>query len=172
MTQARVNATFDALLQRLQIYAADRGELSHMYEATIIPVVLVDAGGVTLQATSTPFPLGTPASAGELTAPAAATRLADTGALAAGQWNVFLMAGCQDTSNLRLKKRNSGDTADVWAQRLYARGGGTATRDETFDIIGPLRITLANNERLVVETVGGSTAGAIYNANIWTQGPF
>lgn len=160
-----------ALLQRLGVYGEDTG-VPWWLENIILPVAIVDAGQVTLQATAVPFPLGVPASAGELTTPGALTRLADTGQLAAGAWNVYVIAGVQDTSNVRFKRRNATDTADIWAQRLYAGGGGTATRDETFAILGPLRVSVVNNERLVVETVIAATAGGIYNANIWTQGPF
>ncbi len=167
----RVNTTLDALLQRLGIYASDRGELAHTYVPTIIPVALVDAGAVTLQATATPFPLGTPASAGELTAPVAGTRLADTLALAAGQWNVLFWYNAGEGSTFRVRKRNAGDTADVWSQRVNggANPGATALQPPP---VGPLRITFANNERLVIENVNAGGVGIVYQANIWTQGPF
>jgi hypothetical protein len=163
-----------ALLQRLGVYGEDSG-MPWWFSDVILPVAIVDAGQVTLQATAIPFPLGTPASAGELTAPAATTRLADTGALAAGQWNFFFTlgkAGSADGASYSLQRRNAADAANIWSQRMVLRNDAATGTGLVFVKIGPIRVILANNERIVVVVNDAAAVGSIHNANIWTQGPF
>jgi hypothetical protein len=163
------SASFRALLDRLLMKEAV-GE-PFMLQNLIVPVALVDPP--TLSATVVPTVLGTPATAGELVAPVAGTRLADTGALAAGDWNVFFMlyAEVTDLGGFRLRRRNAADAADVWAQRIaldaFQSAAGSGLR-----IFQPLRVTLAINERLVIEIVPAGTAARTYQASIWTTGPF
>jgi hypothetical protein len=62
--------------------------------------------------------------------------------------------------NARLKRRNAADGADIWSQRIQ---GGLPLF---------LRFNLLVNERIVVETVLAGSAGYIYQASIFVQGPF
>jgi hypothetical protein len=131
----------------------------------IVPVALVDPP--TLTATLSAMVVDTPATAGELTAPAINTRLADTGALVAGQYNVLLILSSTENNNraYRWRRRNAADAADIWSQQLELVAGM-----DTFDI-GPLRLVINANERLVVENTVAIAAGQIVQASIWTQGP-
>jgi hypothetical protein len=140
-----------------------------MLQNLIVPVALVDPPSIT--AITATMVLDIPTTAGELVAPAAGTRLADTGQLVGGKWDIFMLVECEDTSNLRLRRRNAVDAADIWAQKLNAVGGNIAVRDITFLALGPLRFNFLTNERLVIEAINAGTAGASYQANIWTSGP-
>ncbi len=151
------------LLDRLGV----KGPVQHTYDDTVFPVALIDAGQVTLTATTAPQPLGTPATAGELVAPLANTRLADTGPLAGGAWNITIALNANDPNNFRLRRRNAADAADIWSQRLSI----STAAGITFIFLS-FRITLVSNERLVLENISAAVAGTIYQASIWTQGPF
>lgn len=140
------------------------GDVRHFYDPIILPVVIVDSE-VSLTSITTPQTLGIPSSAGEVSGPAANTRLANTGAQAAGAYNVTLMYAAGEGNYMRLRRRNAADAADVWSQRSYVQGGYQP-------IIQVLRVTLAANEFLVIENVNGGTAGVVYQASIWLQGPF
>lgn len=125
------------------------------------PVAVVDGSiqAIGLQTLDLPF------TAGEITTPGAAVRLADTGPLAAGQYNMavfFAIVAVVDANeqNARLKRRNAADGADIWSQRIQ---GGLPLF---------LRFNLLVNERIVVETVLAGSAGYIYQASIFVQGPF
>jgi hypothetical protein len=136
----------------------------------IVPVALVDPPSLT--AIVTPMAQDVPVTAGELTAPAANTRLADTGALGAGQYNVVVWAVAADQANIRLRRRNAGDTADIWSQLIAAVNGVGANGWVENLIPAAFRVVLAANERLVVENSIAGTAGRVFQASIWTQGPF
>jgi hypothetical protein len=151
------------LLERLGV----RGITVHDYSPHVVPVALVDGAisAAPLQALDVPF------TAGEVTAPAANTRLANTGPLVAGQYNLTFMLSAGENNTYRLRRRNAGDTADVWAQRFI---GGQAGGGNT--LLGPLmvalRVALLVNEFIVLENVGGGAVGVVYQASIWVQGPF
>jgi hypothetical protein len=134
-----------------------------MLQNLIVPVALVDPP--TLTATLSPSLMDIPATAGEQTAPPANTRLADTAALVAGQYNVTIWAHCDDNNYLRIRRRNAADAADVWVYRLALAGN-------IFHVELGGRMVFGTNERLVVENVAVGTAGRVYTALIWTQGPF
>jgi hypothetical protein len=151
---------FQALLSRLLVKEAI-GE-PFFLQNLIVPVALVDPP--TLTATLAPSLQDIPATAGEQT-PLANARLADTGQLAAGQYNVTIWAHCDDNNYLRIRRRNGSDAADIWVYRM-AFGGNI------FHIELGGRMVFGVNERLVVENVNAATGGRVYTALIWTQGPF
>lgn len=146
------------LLNRLGV----KGIAVHRWDPVIHPVALVDGSvqAVTGQLLDVPF------TAGETTAPAANTRLANTGALVAGQYNItWMLEAGVDTAAFRLRRRNAGDTADIWAVRVTNPG---------FGFVGPqsMRVNLAVNEFIVIENVAAGSVGIVYQAIIWVQGPF
>lgn len=128
----------------------------------VTPVALVDSS-ITLQAAAVTPLLGTPSTAGESVAPAANTRLADTGALAAGSWNFVILGGSAETVTslpaFRVRRRNAADAADVWAHRVQVPGGST--------FVLQLRLSINTAERVVVENVAAGTAGVTYQASIF-----
>lgn len=153
----QITATsFRGVLQRLGIipYPAE----GFKFADTVVPVSLVDSD-ITLQATAAPPLLDTPASAGELTAPAAGTRLADTGPQSAGNYLATIMYGNSAAENtIRIRRRNAADASDVWSIRAQI---------PVNLVFLTIRVVLQPNERLVVENVGGGGAGVVYNADIW-----
>ena len=151
---------FQGLLNRLGV----RGVTTLDFLPHILPVAIVD-GQVSAVATSSP-PLDTPFTAGELTSPVANTRLADTGALVAGQYNITLALMSGDINNIRLRRRNAADNADIWSQRL-----AVAQTPGAFLTL-QLRLILAAGERVVVEIVSPAVLNSVYQASIWVQGPF
>lgn len=130
------------------------------------PVALVDSE-ITLNAITVPTLYGTPASGGETAAPGAGTRLADTGQLTAGAWVCTVFFSSNDNgaapNNLawRLRRRNAADAADIWSFRFAQGTANVAWSPIT------LRLTFAQSERLVVETVGAATAATTYQASIF-----
>lgn len=124
----------------------------------VSPVAIVDSS-ITLQATALSQLYGVPATAGELVAPGANTRLADTGPLAAGNYSVKILVGNGDAGGgyIRIRRRNAADAADIWVWRVPAA---------QIQVEG--RFSLANNERLVVENPVAGGAGVTFNACIWT----
>src|SRR5258708_35813623 len=127
-------------------------------DGTVYPVTLVDSD-ITLSAIATAVLLGVPASAGELIAPAINTRLANTGALAAGNWTLTVWVGASEGNSFRLRRRNALDVADVWSFRFQL---GVI---QPFVIV--LRVAVAQNEFFVVENVVAGTAGIAYQAAIF-----
>jgi hypothetical protein len=151
------------LLDRLGV----RGLYRFFLRDTIQPVAVVDGSiqALGLQALDIPF------TAGELTNPAVNTRLATTGPLAAGQYNLTIHASWSTDANaIRIRRRNAGDTSDIWSMRYAARQDGVGVGTLFFNFT--LRVILAATERVVVEIPIGSTVTAIYQASIWVQGPF
>jgi hypothetical protein len=146
-----------ALAQRLGVEGIVRAILSPV----VVPVALVDGS---IQAT-TGQALDTPFTAGETTAPLINTRLANTGALTNGQYNMTVMVAATENNRFRLRRRNAADSADIWAQE-FINGSNLPP------VIFVLRVVLAVNEFLVVENAAAGAAGQIYQASIWVQGPF
>lgn len=145
-----------SILQRMGITQFGRWLLSD----TISPVAIVDSS-VVLTSTSVPALFGAPASAGELVAPIANTRLADTGALTAGNWTINVYCGNDEAGGawVRVKRRNAADAADVWSVRLVAAGGLAQV------FVG--RFQLLTNERIVVENPVAGTALKVYQGVIF-----
>lgn len=149
------------LLDRLGV----RGIARFRLLSDILPVAVVDGSiqAIGLQTLDVPF------TAGELSAPAAATRLANTGALVAGQYNMtIIIMGGDNATAFRIRRRNAGDTADVWSQRV----AGTAVSTGSVLISLAVRVRLLASEFIVVENAAAGTAAVIYQASIWVQGPF
>lgn len=131
-------------------------------DEVVRPVAIVDSA-VDLTVSSLLEAYGTPASAGEVVAPAINTRLADTGALAAGSWTFMVWVGSLDASqSYRLRRRNAADAADVWSFRFFpnvANGPGFAQFR--------FRVGVASGERLVVENAAAGGGGSTYQASIF-----
>jgi hypothetical protein len=152
-------ANLQPTLNRLGV----KGIATHRWDPVVHPVAVVD-GSIQAVAGQT---LDVPFTAGEVTAPAANTRLANSGALVAGVYNLTVWWGTSDTNGIRLRRRNAGDTADIWSFRMQSGGvGGTPMAPI------PLRVLVAVNEFFVVENIGAGGVGVVYQATIWVQGPF
>lgn len=133
----------------------------------VIPVALVDSD-ITLAATASTALLGTPASTGNQTAVAADTVLADTGALAAGDYNVTVSAGQHVTLGnqhfLKLQRRDAANAANVWEINLpVGTSGGGPLRAYFFNF----RCALFGSERLRLVTGDAVPAVEVVQGNIW-----
>lgn len=162
MTQRIANPTgwLSAISQRLGIARFNEWLLAE----TVAPVAIVDSY-VTLASSAVPPLFGSPSTAGELVAPAANTRLADTGQLAAGNWTfTAIMTSGEGTGVFRVKRRNAADAADVWSLRFTA---GQAGANQGIPIIWTARVSVAQNERLVIENPVAGTAGVTYQAGLF-----
>jgi hypothetical protein len=123
---------------------------------TVLPVALVNSQ-VTLSSTATPLLYTTTQSAGETAAPAANTRLVNTGQLNSGNYAFRISITSLETNSYRIRIRNAADAADIWSSLVGVINTDTLVWDITW--------TLAQNERLVVENVG---AGAVnYQARVF-----
>lgn len=159
---ASITATFFTnLLTRLGVRPpfAEGYLLSNVVQ----PVSIVDSDISIPAAVSLPT-IGSANSAGDQVAPAVDTVLADTGALAAGTYNLVLTAGIvNSTSSLRgitLARRNAANAADIWTARLMCNS--TAA----FVPIA-LRCSCDLNERFVIRTGIIFGAGETVQANIF-----
>jgi hypothetical protein len=144
-----------ALITELGIYQAPA--LFYLSEI-VTPVSIVDSQ-ISIDSVQVPVTLLLPATAGELAAPAANTRLADTGQLPAGDYNVTVLIGSADGNSYRLRRRNAADAADIWSHRFPILG------TTSFEFTS--RFKLAANERLVVENV--LVGVGTYQASIWAR---
>lgn len=150
------STSFRTVLRRLGVtpFPREPFELAR----TVVPVSLVDSD-IILSATLLPV-LGTPASAGELTAPAANTILADSGPLNAGNYAILWWVSANDPNAFRLQRRNAGNTADVWAYRMQV---GTSV----FSAPALIHAEVQQNERFRILNVATGTAGTVYHAVLW-----
>jgi hypothetical protein len=162
-----------ALLQRLGVYGEDSG-MPWWFSDVILPVAIVDAGQVTISATAAPFPMGLPASAGLLTAPAINTIWADTGQLAPGTWDLLVWVSSDDAAaTWQLQRQDSTNTVTLWRHRFGIPTPGAAVYDSMAGrVLGPYRVKLANNERIRILGETAVAAGRVVIGNIWTNGPF
>lgn len=148
--------TWLSLLSRLGIQRFGAWALGDV----VVPVALVDAASANLNVTALAPLYNTPASAGELVAPAANTRLADTGQLPAGNYTFVFTMAAGEAALFRIRRRNAADAADIYTmlQRTTAQGSS---------YVFQMRLTMAASERMVIEnpTVGG--AGVLYHAAIF-----
>jgi hypothetical protein len=128
-------------------------------DTVVTPVSLVDSD-VTLNAsTSTPL-VNVPASNGEIVNPLANARLASTGALPAGPYSMVFWLSANAANELRIRRRNAADAADIWAFRFGIQGTNGV-------LVFSLRLLLALNELMVVEVIN-ATAGT-YQAAIFSS---
>jgi hypothetical protein len=150
-------------LQNLATRLGVKGIVTAALDPVVHPVAIVD-GSITA---FTQQPLDVPFTAGELTAPIANTRLASTGPLVAGQYNLTFMESAAETHTIRVRRRNAADAADIWSQRftIFTPGG---IQSQIFTG----RLILAAGELVVVENVNAGGGGIVYQASIWVQGPF
>jgi hypothetical protein len=159
----RIQQPFDELqllIQELGIY--DSPALFYLSEM-VQPVSVVDSR-INFITQSAPIIPALRSSAGELTNPAANTRLADTGQLPAGDYYVqmFLSGSTLATGYVRLKQRNAADAADV--NTLMVRYNMSPV---TYDAV--FVYTLAQNERLVIENSIAVGAGIEVQGILWTK---
>jgi hypothetical protein len=131
-------------------------------DTVVTPVSLVDSDITINASTSTPL-VNVPASGGELIAPAANTRLATTGALAAGPYSMTFWNLANEGNNFRIRRRNAADTGDIWTFRFPI---GSALSGP---VVLALRLVLALNEFVVVENVAAGGAGVAYQASIFVS---
>jgi hypothetical protein len=128
-------------------------------DTIVTPVSLVDSD-ITLNAsTSTPL-VNVPFTANEVIAPAAATRLANTGALPAGPYSMVFWISSSESNSYRIRRRNAADNADIWSFRFNVTNNSWVTS---------LRLILALNELIVVENITLGGAGSFYQAAIFSS---
>lgn len=158
---ARIQSpTWLALLTRFGIAYPPAFDLNSVVQ----PVVIVDSS-IPISVQAQDVLLGTPASAGEVANPAANTRLADTGALAAGNWT-FSCRWAQNlaaVSDWRIRRRDAADAADVWSSRMAwaaSNGYGVLT----------FRSVILTGERLVIENTSSGVGGTFQASIFATQG--
>lgn len=155
---ARIPGSIPSLLSRLGITDP---ALTFDLAGLVVPVSLVDTG-ITIPTSSLPPLAGAPASIGEGTH-AINTVLADTGALAAGNW--WFRAWYSQASSvgsIRFGKRNAANAAFVWSQYFSASPGTSFLETMGF-------ITVADQERLRMEVVvatGSTSQGSIWATQI------
>jgi hypothetical protein len=155
----RITATaFQSVLSRLGINKVFPFDLIN----TVQPVSLVDTD---IPLTLTDTICGTPASAGELVAPAANTVLADSGAQAADNYAVYIIISIgvgtvNANASFRIQHRDSANAANIWSQLDSIHEGKTTLRQYRFTK------SLAQNERIrvIAQTVG---AGCDIQANVF-----
>lgn len=142
---ARITSTFFiSLLNRLGIRPPfDEGFL---LSNTVQPVSLVDSD-ISLQAVSTTINCDTPFSAGAKAAGTAAnTVYADTGALSAGTYALFILGGFDMTAGtfetFLLQRRNAANAANIWEQYVIMGTGNTGT------LAISMTVTLLDQERI------------------------
>lgn len=159
---ASITATFfTSLLTRLGIRPPFQE--GYLLSNVVQPVSIVDSDISIPAAVSLPT-IDSSNTAGDQTAPAVDTVLADTGALAANDYNLVITCGIvNSTSALRgvtLARRNAANSADIWTARLMCNS--TAA----FVPIA-VRVRLQLNERVVVRTGILFGAGETVQANIF-----
>lgn len=156
------NPSWLALLTRFGIAQPPAFDL----DSAVRPVVIVDSS-IPILVTPTDPLLGTPASAGEAVGPAAGTVLADTGALAAGNYTFRIFCTSDEVAGgtgnqIRIRRRNAADSADIWSLlQTNASVNGAVNIDIT------LRATMAANEILRMQLKNNATALKTYQGVIW-----
>jgi hypothetical protein len=160
---ARITSTFFTdLITRLGIRPPfDQGfEMSNVVQ----PVSLVDSN-IVLNASVTTQLLGTPQTAGVLTTPVSGTVLADTGALAAGNYLVLVEMGITYAASgidFQIQRRDAANAASIWSQMFgVLPSGGCRESWLTY-------VTLSENERVRCIVATALASGAV-QANVWTQ---
>jgi hypothetical protein len=157
-------------LQNLATRIGVKGIVTAVLDPVVRPVAIVDGS---VQAISGQT-LDIPSTAGETTAPGANTRLATTPPLPAGQFNLtFAVSSGTDGRDFRLRRRNAADSADIWAIRWVNAQTGSTPVGKTDEMhFNTMRVLVAASEFFVIENVGAGSAGVVYQASIWVQGPF
>jgi hypothetical protein len=131
------------------------------------PVSLVDAD-ISIPASNTLQTSPTTTSGGQLTNPAAAAVIADTGQLGAGNWTILVIMGSENVAaaavsrSFDMQHRNAANGANIWANLISVgfAGGGNQ--------IFAIRDTFAANERLrFIMGPTGSGALEIYQVTLF-----
>jgi len=129
------------------------------------PVSLVDAD-ISIPTIVSPPIVDLAFTAGELLAPGAGVVLADTGPLAAGNYNIQMVysenGGSASSSDIKLQRRDAANAANIWSQLLFINPSCAAF------IYLSLAVKLLVNERVRVIQGAAAPAGATFQANIWT----
>jgi len=155
------NTFFVTLINRLGVRPPppEGFELSNVVQ----PVSIVDSDIAIASVATTPL-LGTPGTIGQSAAPADTTVLADSGALAAGNWDARVVIDSDDNITTGefclIQRRNAADAANIWSQLVWCGGHGRV--DFSF------RTALALNERIRVVKQGNAAPGTVYQASVWT----
>lgn len=146
------------------------------WSPTLLPVIPIDLGG-NAKADLAPNPVAQTgpvnvlATAGETTAPAANTRLADTGGLPISNvsggtyYDIDVLINADETNTFRFRRRNASDTADVWSQLISVQAGNPFILRRWRANIGVV------NQRFVIENVTAGAAGKVYQATLFCFGP-
>lgn len=124
------------------------------------PVSIVDSD-ISLSAVATTQLLDAPLSAGELVAQAAATVMADTGAMPAGNYTLFINLGVSGAGgmDINIVRRNAANTADIWSIYLGL--------PNVYNTQIPIRVTLNLNERIRIVNQAAVPGGVRNQASIW-----
>ena len=161
------NTFFVTLLNRLGVRPppADGFDLINVVQ----PVTLVDSDIVLPVQHSTQL-LDLPFTAGELTAPAINTVLADTGPQISGNYQVLIFVNFFDSAAaaipiVSLARRNAANAADIWAQNIY--GNSSVAAPAGFNLTYQFRLVLQTSERLRLTNLVAGGALQKYHANIW-----
>lgn len=128
------------------------------------PVSLVDAD-IAIPTSSTTPKMDTPSTGGQVAAPANNTILADTGALAAGVYNVTIIMASDDiapsSAFVALERRDAANAANIWSQ-LFVTGS-------TLNPVLTLRVNISLNERIRARKQVNSSAATTYQVSIWIE---
>lgn len=165
---ARITSTFfTSLLNRLGIRPPfDEGFLM---SNVVTPVSIVDSD-ITLSAVTTTQLLDTVFTAGRLVAPAANTVLADTGAQAAGNYNVFLLLTVTDGAGVNefaLQRRDAANASNIWSHFFLTQGGAVSIVPLNLSL--SFRMVLQAGERFRIINTTALSAGSPVQASIWLQ---
>lgn len=163
---ARITSTFfTGLINRLGIRPPfpEGFEMSNVVQ----PVSIVDSD-ISFSAVQTSQLLDTPFTAGVLAAPAANTVLADSGALAEGNYQVYcLMSAADGTAgaSFNIQRRNAANAANIWEQALWGIGSGPVGQSGIQPV--SFRVFLAAGERIRITNRLAGGAGSAFQASLW-----
>ncbi len=153
------STTFQTLLTELGI---TRNNIPFALRSEVTPVVLV-GGTVSFLAAPTPaYRVPDAFSAGELTNPAAATIMADTGPLPIGAYSLQVLMQAQVSNNFRFQWRDVANAADLVSHMFRLL-------DQTNSIFN-VRLNVENDNerfRVLIDNAGG--AGNIFQVTIFAR---
>lgn len=134
---------------------------------TVQPVSIVDSD-IVIPASITPQLMDIPFTAGDVVGAGAGAILADTGALAAGNYQVLIQYGTDNsgaiTTSLLFQRRDAANAANRWELRATCNSGAAVSPFSW--MCQPFFVTLADNERIrVVNQI--AAALLTQKANIW-----
>jgi len=154
---------FTAVFTRLGIQAVPAGPQWWLSD-TIVPMSLVDSD-VTLQANVIER-AEAPVSAGAQTAPVINFVLADTGALAAGNFKFRVLISLRDdvtVNQIGVQHRNAANAANIFEHQIIHGGNAAGAINFIFE----MTLAMAANERLRVLNLIAGGGGQVYQATIF-----